>query len=238
MERIKVVFNWSGGKDSALALYKLLQDRRYDIISLLTTVNKENQKSTMHGIPLSLLKQQANSIGIPLYIVDLMPQGGMEHYNQEMLEAVKHFKALGVNHFAFGDIFLEDILNHRKEQLEPYGITLIEPLWNTTSEAVMKSFLDSGLKTRIVTITHKDLKEGFIGEIIDQELINAFPTTIDICGENGEFHTFCFDGPIFRYPIAHTISEAKESIFNFRTDDGIENIKTYWYVILSDTENI
>lgn len=234
MERIKVVFNWSGGKDSALALYLTLQDERYEVISLLTTVNKESQSSTMHGIPLSLLKEQAESIGIPLYIIDLKPQCGMEYYNQAMLEAVNHFKNLGVYHFAFGDIFLEDILEHRKGQLQPHEIQLIEPLWGMNPETVMRTFIHSGFKTRIVTVTHQDLKENFVGRVITQELVDSFPKSIDICGENGEFHTFCFDGPIFNFPIAHIISEQQESTFNFKTNDGVENKQTYWYVTLSD----
>lgn len=119
MERIKAVFNWSGGKDSAHALLRAMQSGKYEIVALLTTVNRDTHRSTMHGIPTALLQAQADSIGIPLHIVDLTPKGNMEDYGAAMSHAVEHFKAQGVTCFIFGDIFLHDVRKYRERQLAP-----------------------------------------------------------------------------------------------------------------------
>ena len=123
----KAVMNWSGGKDSALALYKTLTESNYEVISLLTTVNKSKNSSSMHQIPLSLLQKQANCIGIPLYMIDLDENNTTDTYTQAMTNAVLHFKQLGVEHFIFGDIFLPDIKSYREERLNPLGIKVVEP---------------------------------------------------------------------------------------------------------------
>lgn len=119
MEKPKAVFNWSGGKDSALALYKVLKEGKYEVVALLTTVNRDKQRSTMHDIPLALLEKQAKSIGIPLHIVNLPPAGSSEDYKNKMLETVEAFKDKGVTHFIFGDIFLHDVRKYREEALNP-----------------------------------------------------------------------------------------------------------------------
>ena len=152
MERIKAVFNWSGGKDSAHALWRARQSELYDIVALLTTINRDSQRSSMHGIPLPLLQAQADSIGIPLHIVNLTPQGNLENYAEAMTCAALHFKEQGVTHFIFGDIYLHDVRAYRERQLAPLGIEVVEPLWGVvSSEIVMQQYLASGLKTVIVT---------------------------------------------------------------------------------------
>ena len=137
MERIKAVFNWSGGKDSAHALLRAMQSGKYEIVALLTTVNRDTHRSTMHGIPTALLQAQADSIGIPLHIVDLTPKGNMEDYGAAMSRAVEYFKAQGVTCFIFGDIFLHDVRKYRERQLAPHGIGVAEPLWGKSSGDVM-----------------------------------------------------------------------------------------------------
>ena len=152
MEKIKAVFNWSGGKDSAHALWRARQSELYDIVALLTTINRDSQRSSMHGIPLPLLQAQADSIGIPLHIVNLTPQGNLENYAEAMTCAALHFKEQGVTHFIFGDIYLHDVRAYRERQLAPLGIEVVEPLWGVvSSEIVMQQYLASGLKTVIVT---------------------------------------------------------------------------------------
>ena len=151
MERIKAVFNWSGGKDSAHALLRAQQSGEYEIVALLTTVNRDTHRSTMHGIPTALLQMQAESIGVPLYIVDLTPKGNMEDYDVAMSRAVEHFKTQGVTRFIFGDIFLHDVRKYREQQLSPHGIEIVEPLWGKSSEEVMNDFLVSGFRTVVVT---------------------------------------------------------------------------------------
>lgn len=230
----KAVFNWSGGKDSALALYKIMQDDNYNVVSLLTTVNSQNKRSTMHGIPLSLLERQAESIGLPLYIVDLTPKGDMADYESAMTQAVNHFKRNGVCHFVFGDIFLHDVRSYRERQLTPHGIQVVEPLWDKTSEQIMEEFLASGLQTVIVTITDGILSEKLIGRMIDRELINSLPDEVDVCGENGEYHTFCYAGGMFRKPVEFTLGKSLKQTFPIRHDDGSIKEYSYWFANLQE----
>ena len=163
MERIKAVFNWSGGKDSAHALLRAQQSGEYEIVALLTTVNRDTHRSTMHGIPTALLQMQAESIGVPLYIVDLTPKGNMEDYDVAMSRAVEHFKTQGVTRFIFGDIFLHDVRKYREQQLSPHGIEIVEPLWGKSSEEVMNDFLVSGFRTVVVTTMADGLGADAIG---------------------------------------------------------------------------
>lgn len=236
MNKIKAVFNWSGGKDSAHALLRAIESEKYEIVALLTTVNRDTHRSTMHGIPLTLLEAQAASIGIPLYIVDLTPKGNMEDYSSAMSQAVQHFKDLGVTHFIFGDIFLHDVRQYREQQLAPYDIKVVEPLWGKSSEKVMEDFLSSGLKTIIVTTMADGLGAVAIGKLIDREFVaslTSLSTEIDPNGENGEYHTFCYDGPIFQYPIAFHLGEAFSQSYDIRLDDGTVQTYSYWFANLS-----
>ena len=138
--KIPAVFNWSGGKDSALALYRVLQEGVYEVVSLLTTVCRDTRRSPMHGIPIWLLRSQAGSIGLPLEVVELPANGSMEEYEAAMSEAVDRFKELGVRHFIFGDICLEDVRAYRERRLVPCGITVVEPLWGRDTKAVAEEF--------------------------------------------------------------------------------------------------
>lgn len=225
----KAVFNWSGGKDSALALRKVLQSGKYEIVSLLTTINSRDKRSTMHAIPLSVLQKQAESLGIPLYIVDIIPEGQIGDYENAMRESVEHFKAMGVSHFIFGDIFLHDVRSYREKQLKPYGIEVVEPLWGKTSSDIMEEFLSSGLKTVIVTTMANVLGEDFIGEEITRGLIDRLPEGCDSCGENGEYHTFCYDGDIFRQPVYYKLGKPLYKTYSIKTDMGEMQDFSYWF---------
>lgn len=232
MEKIKSVFNWSGGKDSAFALYKVLQSGLYDVVALLTTVNSSSSRSTMHDIPLELLERQASSIGIPLYVINLSPASGMDEYNKAMSDAVLHFKEQGVTTFIFGDIFLYDVRKYREDALRPLGIDVFEPLWDKSSREVMEEFLQSGLKTVIVTTTATVLGREYIGRHIDESLIKDLPESADVCGEQGEYHTFCYDGPIFSHPVTFTLGQPYEKSFPIKLDDGTEQTFSYWFADL------
>ncbi|MEJ8763422.1 ATP-binding protein [Phocaeicola sp. HCN-40430] len=232
MDKIKAVFNWSGGKDSAHALWKIIQTGEYEVVALLTTVNRDTHRSTMHGIPLSLLEKQAESIGFPLYIVDLTPQGGMEDYSSAMENVVKHFKKEGVTHFIFGDIFLRDVRVYREQQLSPYGIEVVEPLWGKTSKEIMDDFLSSGLKTVVVTTMADGLGEAAIGKLIDRCFVDSLPDYVDPNGENGEYHTFCYDGPIYRWPVPFRLGRPFSESYDIRMEDGSIRKFTYWFADL------
>ncbi len=233
-ERIKAVFNWSGGKDSAHALLLAQQSGTYEIVALLTTVNRSTHRSTMHDIPLPLLEIQADSLGIPLHVVDLTPKGNMEDYGEAMSRAVEHFKAQGVTHFIFGDIFLHDVRKYREEQLAPHGIDVVEPLWGKSSEEVISDFLKSGLRTVIVTTMADGLGSAAIGREIDREFIDSLPDDVDPNGETGEYHTFCYDGPIFRYPIPFRLGKPVSRSYDIRLENGAKKTYTYWFADLKE----
>lgn len=229
----KAVFNWSGGKDSAHALMKALESGEFEIISLLTTVNAETVKSTMHDIPIELLEEQSRSIGIPLKTIHLRPGCGMDEYSGAMAEAVEEFRKAGVTHFIFGDIFLHDVMQYRKAHLEPLGIQVVEPLWNKRSEDVIKDFLETGLKTVIVTTMDDGLGSAAIGKVLDRNFIETLPAEFDPNGENGEYHTFCYDGPIFSYPVPFEMGKAEKRSYDIRLDDGTTRTYSYWFSNLS-----
>lgn len=230
--RKKAVFNWSGGKDSALALYKILKEREYEVVSLLTTVNRDNGRSSMHGIPLRLLEKQAESIGIPLYTAGLVPDGSMSDYEMVMKEAVNYFQGLEADYFIFGDIFLHDVRSYREKQLKPYGIKVVEPLWGKDSATIMQEFLASGLQTVIVTTTADVLDETFVGRRIDAGFVNDLPARVDVCGENGEYHTFCYAGGMFRNPVEFSLGKPFKRSYSVKLDDGTVKTYSYWFADL------
>ena len=232
MERIKAVFNWSGGKDSAHALLRAQQSGKYEIAALLTTVNRDTHRSTMHGIPTVLLQMQAESIGLPLYIVDLTPKGNMEDYGTAMSRAVEHFKTQGVTRFIFGDIFLHDVRKYREQQLAPHGIEVVEPLWGKSSEEVMNDFLVSGFRTVVVTTMADGLGADAIGREIDRGFIASLPASTDPNGENGEYHTFCYDGPIFRQSVPFQLGRPFSQNYDIRLDNGTVKTYSYWFADL------
>jgi uncharacterized protein (TIGR00290 family) len=222
----KAVFNWSGGKDSVLALQKVLEEKEFEVISLLTNMNSETSKSSMHAVPLEILERQADSIGIPLYTV--VSSTKLKNYDTTMNEAVHHFKALGVKHFIFGDIFLSDVKVYRESKLHPLGIEVVEPLWEKTSQQVMDEFLRSGIKSKIIVTQADLLNETFIGKDMDADLINSFPDNIDICGENGEYHTLSYAGGLFKKEVKFSISKTVKTSFDFNLASGEKKTLDYW----------
>ena len=232
MKKKKAVFNWSGGKDSAHALLRAQQSGEYEIVALLTTVNRETHRSTMHGIPPELLEAQSRSIGIPLKVINLKPKGNMGDYSEAMSKVVSELKAQGVTHFIFGDIYLHDVRKYREEQLKPYGIELVEPLWGKPSSQVIEEFLETGLKTVIVTTMGDGLGKEGIGKIIDREFIDGLPAEYDPNGENGEFHTFCYDGPIFKTSVKFSLGVPFSESYEIGMEDGTKKTFTYWFADL------
>ena len=236
IERKRAVLNWSGGKDAAFSLYKLLQSDEYEILSLLTTVNGNTRRSSMHAIPIPLLQAQADSIGIPLYLIEYNPEEEMKGYENCMLKAVEYFKKQGVNHFVFGDICLHDVRSYREKQLNPHGIEVVTPLWNMKTTEVMQEFLQSGLKTIVVTTMADLLDQTFIGRHIDCSFVESLPEGVDVCGENGEYHTFCFDGAIFKYPVPYSLGTPFEFSHSVGLEDGTRQTFTYWFANLNHKE--
>ncbi|WP_035643930.1 diphthine--ammonia ligase [Flavobacterium sp. ASV13] len=203
----KALFNWSSGKDSALALYKILQNSAYKIEFLVTSVNQQFQRISMHGVRVELLETQAKSIGIPLKILQIPEMPTMEVYEDVMTKALTELKEQGISHSVFGDIFLEDLRKYREDQLAKLGFEGVFPIWKIPSHDLIQEFISLGFKTIVVCVNEKYLDKSFVGRIIDQDFINDLPENVDVCGENGEFHTFAFDGPIFSKPIDFEIGE-------------------------------
>ena len=201
------MFNWSSDKDSALALYKILKNTNYEIQSLLTSVNTQYQRVSMHGLRVELLEQQAQKMGLPLKIVFIPEMPTMEVYEAVMQETLTQFKTEGVTHSIFGDIFLEDLRHYREEKLATMGFEGVFPLWKIPTHDLIQEFLGLGFKTIVVCVNEKFLDKSFVGRVIDQQFIKDLPEGVDVCGENGEFHTFTFDGPLFSTPINFEIGE-------------------------------
>ena len=194
--------NWSGGKDSSLCLYKILKENKYDVNYLLTSVNKAHNRISMHGVRTELLREQATSIGIPLKLIELPEQPDMAEYEKEMEKKVKKISDEGIRHTVFGDIFLEDLRKYREEKLRPLGIEAVFPLWKIPTGELMEEFIALGFKAIIVCVNEKILDISFCGRIIDRSFVNDLPANVDVCGENGEYHSFVFDGPLFKTPVS------------------------------------
>lgn len=203
----KALFNWSSGKDSALALYKILQNPDYKIECLLTSVNQQYQRISMHGVRTELLQAQAKSIGLPLKIMQIPEMPTMEVYENVMTENLSGLKKEGITHSVFGDIFLEDLRKYREDKLAEIGFEGIFPIWKIPTPDLIQEFIGLGFKTIVVCVNERYLDKSFVGRIIDQDFINDLPENVDVCGENGEFHTFTFDGPIFSEAINFEIGE-------------------------------
>jgi len=199
--------NWSGGKDSSLCLHKILQDERYNVNCLLTSVNAAHDRISMHGVRRELLNEQAKSIGLPLHTIELPEQPGMLEYEQAMLQQVTNLKAAGYTNAVFGDIFLEDLKVYREQKLATVDIQCVFPLWKISTQDLMNEFLALGFKAIIVCVNEKFLDRSFCGRLIDDSFVRDLPPGVDVCGENGEYHSFVFDGPIFNYPIPYTKGE-------------------------------
>lgn len=203
----KALFNWSSGKDSALALYKIVQNEEYEICCLLTSVNQQFQRISMHGVRVELLEQQAQSIGLPLEIMQIPEMPTMEAYEAVMQTTLSKLKEQGIAYSIFGDIFLEDLRKYREDKLAEIGFEGIFPLWKVPTANLIQEFIGLGFKTIVVCVNERFLDKSFVGRVIDQDFINDLPENVDVCGENGEFHTFTFDGPIFSKPIEFEIGE-------------------------------
>lgn len=203
----KAYMNWSGGKDSSLALHRVLQQQQYQAGCLLTSVNATHNRISMHGVRRSLLQQQAQAIGLPLTTIELPEHPSMEAYESTLLAKVQELQRQQYTHALFGDIFLEDLRSYREQQLHNAGITAVFPIWKEDTAMLMQEFLQTGFKAVVVCVNEQHLPAEFCGRIIDEDFVRDLPAGVDICGENGEYHSFVFDGPLFRHPVAYTKGE-------------------------------
>ena len=208
--REPIVLAFSGGKDSSLTLHELRRDGRFEVAGLVTTVTEGYGRISMHGVRRCLLHEQAASIGVPLTEVTIPPRASNEVYERAMGEALVRFRKDGIRRVAFGDLFLEDVRDYRLRQLEALGLECVFPLWGRPTAALARTFVDDGFRARIVCLDPAALDASFAGRAFDDAFLADLPDGVDPCGENGEFHTFVFDGPIFRRPLAVSVGEVVE----------------------------
>jgi len=215
--RRSVLMSWSGGKDSALALHELLSDGRHRVAALLTTVTEDYDRISMHGIRRSLLEQQAASLGLPLEVVLIPKDCSNDTYERRMRETLERQKAAGVTAVAVGDIFLQDLRLHREQKLSEAGLEAIFPIWGRDTTELARTFINLGFRGVVTCVDTQALNGSFAGRAFDERLLADLPPGVDPCGENGEFHTCVFDGPIFSTPVRFTKGEVvlRENRFLF-----------------------
>ncbi|HOS84095.1 MAG TPA: adenine nucleotide alpha hydrolase [Bacteroidales bacterium] len=195
-----VLFCWSSGKDSAMALHILQESNEYEIRALLTTVYKPYSRISMHGIHEDLLRKQVQHLGIPLRIVYMNDASNME-YENTMHKTLLEFKQQGIDTVAFGDIFLEDLREYREQQLQKVDMKALFPLWKKNTLELSQYFTNHGFKSIVCCVNDAELTEHHVGVNYNSNFVSQLPSSVDPCGEHGEFHTFCYDGPIFTSPV-------------------------------------
>ena len=209
MTRTPVALSWSGGKDSALALQRLRASTEYEVTALLTSVTREYDRVSIHGVRRSLLERQAASLGLPLIEIALEPRSTNDAYEKAFLAALDELAVAhpAVRHIAFGDLYLRDVRAYRDRLLEDTAYRGLYPLWERPTRELADSFIAAGFAATLVCVDTTQIDARFAGRRFDHALLEALPPTADPCGENGEFHTFVHDGPIFAEPIGVTIGE-------------------------------
>lgn len=197
----KIVVSFSGGKDSTLALHKLLQMKEYEVDSLLTTVNEAYGRTSIHGVREEILNEQAKALGLPVRKVRIPKVCTNEQYEEKMRHEMDKVVSEGIEYIMFGDIFLEDIKEYRENNLKKVGLKGVFPLWGMKSEQLIEEFVSLGYRTVITTLDTTKLSEDFLGREIGKNWCDELPADVDPCGENGEFHTLAIGGPIFQHTI-------------------------------------
>jgi uncharacterized protein (TIGR00290 family) len=197
----KIFLSWSGGKDSALALDRLRKRDDIQIVALLTTITEPYHRISMHGVRKSLLEQQANKLGLPLLKVLIPKDAGEDEYRSLMHQAMLQAKGNGIDGIAFGDIFLEDVREYREERLAEVKMKAFFPLWGGKTAEIASCFAQEGFQAIVTCIDSRCLGKEFAGQLIDHRFLEELPSDVDPCGENGEFHSFVFHGPLFRQEV-------------------------------------
>lgn len=228
----KAFMNWSGGKDSALALWRVLQVGQFDVQTLLTTFSDASGRVSMHGVRQELLDQQAQRLGLPLVKLHLPEQTPVADYQKQTEAVLRPLADGGVTHSIFGDIFLEDLRQWREEQLSRVGLTGVFPLWKVPSSDLLREFWDAGFGAIVVSVDAQKLAASFCGRVLDAAFVADLPPGVDPCGENGEFHTFVYQAPFFAEPIQFTVGETITKDYSYKTKDGDRITSTYCFTDL------
>ena len=232
----KAIFSWSGGKDSAYCLHKVLSEDEFDVQYLLTTLNHSFKRISMHGVREELLDAQAESIGIPLLKV-WVKEGTNEEYEKQMSEILLQAKSEGIVYVIFGDIFLEDLRMYRENNLEKVGMKAVFPLWKMDTTNLIRDFIRLSFETVLCCTNDGYLGEEWVGRKVDHTFIDQLPANVDPCGENGEYHTFCYGGPVFHKTITIATGEKVYRPLQIKTTDDavcVSNAVTkgFWFIDL------
>lgn len=224
-------FNWSGGKDAAMALHQIMEADEYEVAALLTNISRDYERISMHGVRKDLLYQQVANLKLkaPLHLLTLWEGMSMEAYSEIMHQQLNLFAAASIDHAIFGDIFLEDLRAYREQRLSELGMQAVFPLWGRDTRRLLEDFIELGFKAVVVCTNARLLDESFVGRMIDAAFLRDLPTDVDPCGENGEYHSFVFDGPIFENPIGFELGE--KVLRNYGNSDGNWD-NDFWYVDL------
>ncbi len=206
---MSVVLSWSGGKDSALALWTMREEGT-EPVALLTTINEDFQRISIHGVRRDLLHAQAAAVGLPLVEAGIPTDCSNDLYEERMGAALASPPLAEVETFAFADLFLADIRAYREERLARIGRKATFPIWGQNTAALARRFVAAGFGATLVTVDTEQLDGGFVGRRFDAALLDELPAGVDPCGENGEFHTFVDAGPVFDAPIAVTLGERRD----------------------------
>ena len=208
--RKRILLSWSSGKDSAWALRSLRRHADIEVVGLLTTVNERFDRVAMHAVRTELLRRQAESVGLPLRLVSLPFQCGNEVYEERMLAEIGAALADGIEGIAFGDLFLTDVRQYREKMLEGTGLTPLFPLWGRPTTELAREMTAGGLRAQITCVDPRCLPAALAGREYNDDFLRALPAGVDPCGENGEFHSFAFDGPMFNRPVEFIIGDTVE----------------------------
>ncbi len=213
----KVLLSWSGGKDSTLSLYELSDLGNYEVCALLTTITEDYDRVSMHGVRRVLLEQQADSLGIPLEKVFIPKNTPNKEYELKMRYVCEKYAAAGIFTVGFGDVFLEDVREYRELNLSKVGMKALFPLWGKDTAFLAHTFVDLGFKAIVTCVDSQALGKDFVGREYDEQFLSELPPSVDPSGENGEFHSFVYDGPVFKTRISCTVGEVvfREDRFYF-----------------------
>jgi uncharacterized protein (TIGR00290 family) len=229
----KVTISWSGGKDSAFALYRILISGEYEVVSIHTLFNEENKRVGLHGVHETLIERQAIAMGLKLKKLYLPVTSNHDAYKILMTDFYKECSHQKIEAVVFGDIFLEDLRQFRETMLSDASLDGIFPLWKTDSKMMIDDFLNTGFKTVVCSADQKFFDERSVGKTIDQEFLSSLHPDVDPCGENGEFHTFVYEGPIFNKPVHFQFGDAvlKRYDFQVKNADGTieEKSSAFWF---------
>jgi len=198
----RTLISWSGGKDSAWTLHVLRRDPEVEVAGVFTTVHDDLGRVAVHAVPTSLLAAQAKAVEVALHAIPIPHPCPNALYEQAIAAFIEKAKAAGVTRVAFGDLFLEDIRRYRERQFAGSGVELLFPIWGLPTRALAEQMTASGLRAWIVCVDPRRAPREWAGRVFDADFVKSVPYGIDPCGENGEFHTFVFEGPMLRMPVA------------------------------------